>query len=37
MTEIEKAQAKINKIIAQLRETGMTDDDIKALIEGDNN
>ena len=33
MTEAEKAQAKVAKIIAQLKEMGMTDEDIKALIE----
>lgn len=33
MTEAEKAQAKVTKIIAQLKEMGMTDEDIKALIE----
>lgn len=33
MTEAEKAQAKVTKIIAQLKEMGMSDEDIKALIE----
>lgn len=32
MTETEKAQAKVTKIIAQLKELGMTDADIAALI-----
>ena len=35
MTETEKAQAKVTKIIAQLKELGMTDDDIMALINKD--
>ena len=33
MTEAEKAQAKVTKIIAQLKEMGMTDEDVKAIIE----
>lgn len=37
MTETEKAQAKVAKIIAQLKEMGMTDEDIKALIENNAN
>lgn len=37
MTETEKAQAKVTKIIAQLKEMGMTDDDIRALIENKTN
>lgn len=37
MTEAEKAQAKVTKIIAQLKEMGMTDEDIKALVENNAN
>lgn len=37
MTETEKAQAKVTKIMAQLKEMGMSDDDIKALIAGATN
>ena len=37
MTDAEKAQAKVNKILAQLKEMGMSDEDIMALIEGGNN
>lgn len=37
MTETEKAQAKVTKIIAQLKELGMTEADIAALIGGTNN
>lgn len=35
-TEAEKAQAKVTKIIAQLKELGMTDEEIKTLIEKTN-
>lgn len=36
MTEAEKAQAKVTKLIAQLKEMGISDDEIKALIAGNN-
>lgn len=34
MTEAEKAQAKVTKLIAQLKEMGVSEKEIKALIEG---
>lgn len=34
MTETEKAQAKVTKLMAQLKEMGMSDEDLKALIAG---
>lgn len=37
MTETEKAQAKVAKLIAQLKDMGVADDEIKALIEGGTN
>lgn len=37
MTETEKAQAKVTKLIAQLKEMGVADEEIKALIEGGTN
>lgn len=33
MTETEKAQAKVTKLVAKLKEMGVSDEDIKALIE----
>ena len=37
MTEADKAQAKIKKIIKQLKDMGMSEEDIKALIEKNEN
>jgi hypothetical protein len=36
MTETEKAQAKVTKLLAQLKEMGVSDDEIKAIIGGTN-
>ncbi len=37
VTDAEKAQAKVTRLIAQLREMGVTDEEINALIAGANN
>lgn len=37
MTEAEKAQAKVTKLIAQLKELGVSDEEIANIIKGGNN
>lgn len=37
MTEAEKAQAKVTKLVAQLKEMGVSDEEIKNMLTGGNN